>query len=93
MRPGILFIIFSLLTLSGCTLVHLYSSANEARTGYPPPIQTRANAVLDNVDLAQGVFVGIAMSGGDGDDQERGRSDQSGREDAPRTVAGGVTCP
>ena len=53
------------LTFSGCSLIHVYSAANDDRSLPGPPLQlTRATMTIRESDLSRGAFVGIAMSGG-----------------------------
>jgi predicted acylesterase/phospholipase RssA len=49
----------------GCGVIHRYSASNIARAGGPGPVTpTRARLRLAPAELPEGVFVGIAMSGG-----------------------------
>jgi predicted acylesterase/phospholipase RssA len=49
----------------GCGAIHRYSASNVARAARPGPVtSTRATLRLAREELPEGVFVGIAMSGG-----------------------------
>lgn len=52
-----------LLTLAACSIIPAFTAMNEP-TGSAPPRKTRANDEVKTADLPQGVFVGIALSGG-----------------------------
>ena len=52
-----------LLTLAACSIIPAFTALNEP-TGSTPSRKTRANDEVETADLQQGVFVGIALSGG-----------------------------
>jgi predicted acylesterase/phospholipase RssA len=56
---------YLVLLLTGCSVVHSYTAANHRRDDGPDPVgATRATMRLADADMEDGVFVGIAMSGG-----------------------------
>lgn len=64
MLPRLFVAALSVLVLSGCAVIHVYTAENVKRATPPPPVKTRATMALTDADMDRGVFVGVAMSGG-----------------------------